>query len=39
VGSADLNPRIAGLGDERREPADFEFEPDDDEQFGLGELE
>src|SRR5260370_38041507 len=36
---ADLNPRIAGLCDERRQPADFEFEADDDEQLGLGELQ
>src|SRR5580704_7046289 len=36
---ADLNSRIAGLGDERRQPADLEFESDDDEQFGLGELQ
>src|SRR6266446_1988609 len=36
---ADLNPGIAGLCDERRQPADLEFEADDDEQLGLGELQ
>src|SRR5260370_1273772 len=36
---ANLNPRIAGLRDERREPADLEFEANDDKQFGLGELQ
>ena len=35
----DLNPRITGLCDERRQPANLEFKPDDNEQLGLGELQ
>ncbi len=38
TGRADLNPRIAGLSDQRRQPADLEFEANDDEQLSLGEL-
>ena len=36
---AGLDARIAGLGDERRQPSDFQLEADDDEKVGFAELE
>src|SRR5262249_24446783 len=39
AGGADLNSWVRGLRDERWQPADFEFEADDDEEVGFAELE
>ena len=38
-GCGNLNLGIAGLGDERRKPADLQFEADDDEEIGLAKFE
>ena len=35
---ADLNFRIGGLADERRKPADLEFESNNNEKIGVPEL-
>src|SRR5882724_5828517 len=39
TGSSNLDFRIGGLRDERRKPADFEFETDDDEQVRSAQLQ
>src|SRR6266849_3306679 len=39
AGGADLDFGIRGLGDQRRQPADFEFETDNDQEIGALELE
>ena len=35
---ANLNLRISGLGDERRKPADFQLESDNDKKIGVTEF-
>src|ERR1700737_4906767 len=38
TGTAYLNAGVAGLSDQRRKPADFEFETDDDKELRLGKF-
>src|SRR6266511_3631586 len=39
AGRADLDFRIGGLSDERRKPADLEFETNDHQEIGLPEFQ
>src|ERR1700687_3661341 len=39
AGAAYLNAGVAGLSDQRRKPADFEFESDDDQELRLRQLQ